>query len=219
MRKFRDREEAGRLLARKLRVLWHGNIDKSKTVVLALPRGGVPVAYEIAKTLEVPFEVLVVRKIGAPLHPEFGIGAVAEEGFQSVDWNLVKRVGASAEQVEEILDLEKSEVVKRLKKYRGDRTLPSLEGKTVLLVDDGLATGVTARVAAEFAKKKGATRVVLAVPVCPPETAKKFRADIGEMICLAEPELFYSVGQFFEDFSQVSDDEVVALLDLKLGAA
>lgn len=206
-RVFKNREEAGRLLAPKVKRFLKNDLPSA--LLLALPRGGVPIAFEIARALEIPMDVLLVRKIGAPFHPEYGIGAITEENYSWIDENSVNRVGATPLQIHEIMEHESAEIKTRLKKYRDDQPLPSLHGRTVILVDDGIATGVTARVAARYVKNRGAERVFLASPVCSQETAGELRSEIDQVICLDEPEVFLSVGQFYSDFEQVSDEEVV----------
>lgn len=207
---FENREEAGRLLAPKVRRFLKN--DFALALLLALPRGGVPIAYEIAKALQIPMNVLLVRKIGAPIHPEFGIGAITEDGYSWIDEVSASRVGASPAQIQKIMENESAEIKKRLRKYRDNQPLPSLQGRTVVLVDDGLATGVTARVAARYVKNRGAKQVFLVSPVCSQETASELREEIDQVICLDEPELFLSVGQFYRDFKQVTDEEVIELL-------
>lgn len=213
-RRFKNREEAGRLLAEKLAEPspQGASLREDNPLVLALPRGGVPVAYEIAKRLGLAMEVLVVRKIGAPTHPEYGIGAMIEGGYAWVDPRAAARAGATPEQIDEIVARERQEIEARVQKYRDGRPLPPLRGRTVILVDDGLATGVTARVAARFVEGQGAKRVILAVPVCAQSSADVLRAEVERLVCLSEPEFFHSVGLHFEDFEPVPDDEVRRLL-------
>jgi putative phosphoribosyl transferase len=211
---FADRREAGKALADKVATMPWNN-----AVLLALPRGGVPVAFEIAQRLRLPLDVLVVRKIGAPMQPELGVGAITEDGLFWVDERMVEYAGVSQEQIDYVAGMEREEVARRVRQYRGDRPLPELRGRTVLLVDDGLATGVTARVACAYVRHLGAERVVLAAPVCAPRTAESLRAEADEVICVSEPELFVGVGQFFADFSQTSDAEVEELLRKGRGQA
>ncbi|MGZ3659097.1 MAG: phosphoribosyltransferase family protein [Bdellovibrionota bacterium] len=181
-------------------------------LILALPRGGVPVALEIAKALEAPLDVLIVRKIGAPGHKELGIGAITENNHYWIDPRSMEYTGAHAVDVEQTLAEEREEVKRRIKLYREDRPLPRVKGRSVVVVDDGLATGVTARVACAYLKQQGAAEVILAVPVGSPRTAEVVRLEVDQLICLDEPDLFYSVGQFYEDFEQLEDEEVIELL-------
>jgi len=203
---FINRQQAGILLAERLR-----EMPLAEPLILALPRGGVVVAHEIAKALGAPLDVLVVRKVGAPIHPEFALGAVTEDGHFWLDSHAIRYVGADPAEVEQVLAREKEEVQRRIRLYREDRPLPSLRDRTVVLVDDGLATGATARVACAYLKQQGASDVLLAVPVCSYKTAELLRKEV-EVVCLDEPDLFYAVGQFYEDFTQVSDQEVIRLL-------
>lgn len=181
-------------------------------VVLALPRGGVPVASEISKRLNIPFDILIVRKIGHPFHPEYGIGAITEDGISWMDPEAVGLSRITPEQIQNVLEHEKNEITRRLKIYRQGRPITSLIGKTVILVDDGLATGVTARVAVDYARKNGASKIILAIPICSGHTARRLREEIDDVICLNEPTYFQSVGEFYQDFIQLSDEEVLELL-------
>lgn len=209
-RVFQDREQAGRLLAAHLKSLKLKNIEDG--VILALPRGGIPVAYEIARELQLPMEPLIVRKIGHPLQPEYGIGAVAEDGFHWLDPDAVGISEVSGKVLERIIADENEEVSRRISNYRRNQPLPPLTGRTVILVDDGLATGVTARVAARYVKSNGAKKVILAVPVCAERTAELIRNEIDDVVCLTEPASLMSVGQFYLNFRQLSDEEVIEIL-------
>ena len=205
--RFRDRRDAGRLLAQRLATeTWHD------PVILALPRGGVPVAFEIAQALRAPLDVLVVRKVGAPHHREFGIGAVAEGDVTIRDDAADRMVGVSAERFDRLAADERRELERRVQHYRGDRSLPQLAGRDVVLVDDGLATGVTAEAAIAAMHRSGAVRVVLAAPVSAADTAARLSA-LAEVVCLATPERFMAVGEWYEDFGQTSDAEVLELLE------
>ena len=208
---FLDRKQAGRRLASKLSVL---AADQFNTLVLALPRGGVPVAFEVAQALDLKLDVLIVRKIGHPQHPEYGIGAVTEDGTYHIDPDAVGTTGIATEQLNKVIEKEKQEVHRRIKLYRDGAPLPSVKGKTVILIDDGLATGVTARMAARFLKAQGAKRIVLAVAVCSHSTANWVRTEVDYVICCEEPTLFTSVGEFYKHFEQVSDADVVELLSI-----
>lgn len=205
--KFINRQQAGKLLAERLM-----GRPFQDPLVLALPRGGVPVALEISHSLGAPLEVLIVRKIGAPIFPEYGIGAVTEDGHFWLDPQAMHYARADASEVEEILAKEKAEVERRIIRYREGRPLPSLRGRSVIIVDDGLATGVTARVACHYVKQQGAKEVFLAVPVCSPRTGLKLDKQVDELICLHEPEDFRAVGEYYEEFHQLEDEEVISLL-------
>lgn len=187
-------------------------LDLSRTLVVALTRGGVPLGRRIAQELQVPLEVLVVRKVTSPFHREYGYGAVVEDGFFWVD--EVAAAGASATQAEIYarIEHEKRQIQSKVNIYRGGRTFPRITGKTVILVDDGLATGVTARVAVRFLRERGAERIILGVAVCSAESSTTMRPLVDDLCCLHQPELFGSVGQHFENFEPVSDEAVVKLL-------
>jgi predicted phosphoribosyltransferase len=204
---FRDRTDAGQQLALDL-------LDRHllSPIVLALPRGGVPVAFEVAAQLDAPLEVFVVRKVGAPLQPEYGIGAVAEGGSVVVDRQAVRALGLSAEALDRLVDAESKEVERRVRLYRGERALPELAGRDVIVVDDGLATGVTAEAALVALRAHHPRSLVLAAPVCAVDTALRLRGKADEVVCTDEPKLFGAVGWFYERFDQTSDDEVLALL-------
>jgi putative phosphoribosyl transferase len=207
--RFRDRSEAGRYLARALA----GYAGRDDVIVLALPRGGVPVGYELAKALGAPLDVFVVRKLGVPGHEEFAMGAIASGGLIVLDEGVVRRLGINREQIEQVVARELRELGRREAAYRGDRAPTELQGKTVILVDDGLATGATMRAAALAVQQRNPARVVVAVPVAAPETCDEFRGDVDEVVCAVTPEPFYAVGLWYEDFSQTTDEEVRELLD------
>lgn len=182
-------------------------------MVVALPRGGVPVAREVADALGAPLEVLVVRKLGAPHNPEYGIGAIAEGGARIFDPEALAVLGIDGGVLDAIVARESAELSRRVDAYRGGRPLASLAGRTVIVVDDGVATGVTDTVALRSIRHRAPARLVLAVPVCVPESAARLREEADEVVCLLEPPLLYGVGQWYRDFSQVDDDEVVAALE------
>lgn len=207
---FRDRTEAGRLLAQALR--GHGDHD---TVVLALPRGGVPVATEVARALHAPLDLLLVRKIGAPGDPELAIGAVAEGRPPAivVDEETLAWTGESAAFVQRAAAAELAEIARRRRVYLGDASPIPVDGRTVVLVDDGLATGSTVRAALQALRSRRPARIVLAVPVAPAETVVSLRSLVDELVCLQEPAIFHGVGAHYDDFHQVSDAEVIALLE------
>ena len=209
---FRDRREAGRLLGERLACL-----RDEHPVVLGLPRGGVPVAAEVAAALGAPLDILVVRKLGVPFQPELGFGAVGEGDVSVIDTDLVRRTGLAREEVAAVEARERDEVIRRVRRYRGDRPPVPITGRMVVIVDDGLATGATARAAVQVARAAGARNVVVAVPVAPPETVRLVESVADEVVCLLTPLRFTAVGQWYEDFEQASDDEVTALL--RRGAA
>lgn len=208
-RRFRDRTEAGRLLAERLR----GYAGRNDVVVLALPRGGVPVAYEVAMELGAPLAVFVVRKLGVPGYKELAMGAIASGGVVVLDEGLVRRLGISRTQLEDAIAREAQELERRENAYDGRRGPPKLEGKTVILVDDGLATGSTMRAAAMAVRELKPARVVVAVPVAAAETCDDFRDVVDEVVCDVTPRPFHAVGLWYENFSQTSDDEVRELLE------
>ena len=207
--RFRDRHEAGRLLAEKLSHLR----DRGDVLVLGVPRGGVVVAYEIARALHVPLDVYITRKIGAPYNPELAIGAIASDGQVVLDEELIRRLGIPQEYIGEEMERQKAEIQRRLAEYRGQRPPPPLAGRTVILADDGVATGATIRAAIQALRAQKPAEIILAVPVGPPETIAHLRAEADEVVCLSTPRLFWAVGAFYLDFSQTSDEEVKNLLE------
>src|SRR6516165_4402459 len=205
---FADRNDAGRRLAARL-----GHLRGEPVVVLGLPRGGVPVAFQVARALGAPLDVIVVRKLGVPFQPELGMGAVGEDGVRIVNDEVVSLTGVSGGEIAAVEAGERAELERRAKRFRGDRPRVALEGRTVVVVDDGIATGSTARAACQVARAQGAARVVLAVPVAPSGWQARIGRDADECICLHTPALFFAIGQFYADFSQTSDDEVVDRLE------
>jgi putative phosphoribosyl transferase len=179
-------------------------------VVLGLPRGGVPVAFEVARALDAPLDVIVVRKLGVPFQPELAMG---EGGARIVDREVVSAGRVSEAEFAVVEERERVELGQRARRFRGKRPRISLEGRTVVVVDDGIATGSTARAACQVARAQGATRVILAVPVAPPDSVERLSGDADEVIYLDTPEPFFGVGQFYSDFSQIKDTEVVDLLE------
>jgi putative phosphoribosyl transferase len=205
---FKDREDAGRRLAERL-----SRYRDERPVVFALPRGGVPVGYEISRALGVPLEVFVARKLGAPGQPEFGIGAVAPGGVRILNEEVVRRLGIPDDYIERITERETAEVERRLHHFRGDRPQPGVRGRTAILVDDGLATGVTARAATKALRRLEPRRLILAAPVCAAQTAELLGPEVDELICLEAPSDLGAIGFWYRDFSQTSDEEVVELLE------
>jgi putative phosphoribosyl transferase len=205
---FRDREDAGRRLAERLA----GYRDEG-SVVLALPRGGVPVGYEISRTLGTPLDVFVARKLGAPDQPELGIGAVAQGGVRVLNEDALEALAIPDGYIARAAEEETAEIERRLELLRGERPEPEVRGRTAILVDDGLATGVTARAAVAALRSHDPRRLVLAVPVCAAQTAKIPRSEVDELVCLEAPADLGAIGLWYEDFYQVPDEEVVGLLE------
>jgi predicted phosphoribosyltransferase len=206
-KRFADRAAAGRALAERLL-----EIELDAPIVVALPRGGVPVAYEVARALDAPLDIALVRKIGAPGRPELGIGALGEDGTVVVDRETVAALGVRRAEIEAIVDRESAELERRRKLYRGDRPAVDVSGRATILVDDGIATGVTTIAAAQMLRERGASQVLTAVPVCPATAVDHLREQLGELICLSAPARFGGVGAWYDDFAQTSDAEVIELL-------
>src|ERR1700687_2200903 len=205
---FRDRREAGRLLAAKLTAY----ANRPDVIVLALPRGGVPVAYEVARGLGTPLDVFVVRKLGVPGYEELAMGAIATGGVRVLNDQLVERLGIGEQTIEAIAARERQELERRERLYRGDRPPPDVRGRTVILVDDGLATGATMYAAIEALRQQNPARIVVAVPTASPETCEEMKTKADEVICAITPEPFHAVGRWYRDFSQTTDEEVGVLL-------
>jgi putative phosphoribosyl transferase len=205
---FRDRTEAGQLLAERLREYE----KRPETIVLALPRGGVPVGYEIATQLGLPLDVFVVRKLGVPGQPELAMGAIASGGVRVLNEDVLRAMPYAAANVAEITAEETQEVARRERDYRQDRPRPELDGRTVILVDDGLATGATMLAGIAALRQQEPAQIVVAVPVCPPETLVEIERVADETVALLAPPWFRGVGQFYQDFAQVSDETVRDLL-------
>jgi predicted phosphoribosyltransferase len=205
--RFRDREEAGRELASRL-----ARYADSSPVVLALPRGGVPVGAPVARALAAPLEVFVARKVGAPNQPELGIGAVAEGGVRVRDDDALRALEIDDDIFARLAVVEETELRRRVLRYRGARPFPDLSGRTAILVDDGLATGVTALAALQALRRFVPALLVLAVPVAPPSTLRRLEPHADDLVCLLAPESFAAVGYWYQDFHSVSDEEVLSLL-------
>jgi predicted phosphoribosyltransferase len=205
---FRDRSEAGRLLAEKLAAY----ANRPDVLVLALPRGGVPVAYEVARALGAPLDVFLVRKLGVPGHEELAMGAVATGGVRVLNDQVVRALGIPDYVIDAVTAWEQQELARRERLYRGDRPPPEVRGRTVILVDDGLATGATMYAAIQALRQQQPARIVVAVPTASPETCNELRKEVDDVICAITPEPFYGVGLWYEDFSQTTDEEVRDLL-------
>ncbi len=206
--RFIDRVDAGRRLGAAL-----SHIAAEHPVVLGLPRGGVVVAAEVAEALDAPLDVIVVRKLGVPGHEELAMGAMAEGGAMVVSDDLVRRLGISRSDLDAVRRREETEMARRLRAFRGDRSALDVTGRTVIVVDDGIATGSTARAALEDVRRRRASRVVLAVPVGADESLTTMRTAADEVVSLLRPRELWAVGQWYHDFSQTSDDEVVTILE------
>ncbi len=206
--RFQDRRDAGRRLASLLEPF-----RDELPVIVGIPRGGVPVAAEVARVLCAPLDVVVVRKIGAPRNPEFAIGALAEGGVHVLSDRTVRALGFSDAVVRALIVRAEGELVERLLLYRGAREPAQLSGRTAIVVDDGLATGLSALAAVRSLRERGATRVILAVPVASPESAQELRRYADEVVCVEEPAELWAVGYWYEDFRPTTDEEVAALLE------
>jgi predicted phosphoribosyltransferase len=207
-RAFADRREAGREVARLLQDMQF----TQEAVVLALPRGGVPVAYEIASALGATFDVMLVRKLGTPGHSELAMGAIASGGTRVINEDVVQALRIPQRDIDEVAAREQAELDRRERAYRGDRPLPSLADRTVILVDDGLATGSTMKAAVQAVKQHGPARIIVAVPVGAAETCRAIRELADDVVCARTPPDFSAVGQWYRDFSQTTDEEVMELL-------
>jgi predicted phosphoribosyltransferase len=206
--RFHDRVDAGRQLAVEL----SDYANQSDVLVLGLPRGGVPVAFEVARALNATLDVFLVRKLGLPGYEELAMGAIASGGIRVMNDDVMRMANVSPSMVEAVTEREKRELARREREYRGNRPQPEIRGHTVILVDDGLATGSTMRAAAEALKLEKPKRLIVAVPVAAPDTCDAFRDQVDEIICAITPEPFHAVGLWYEDFSQTSDEEVRELL-------
>lgn len=205
---FRDREDAGRQLARLLEP-YRG----PDTRVIGLPRGGVVVGYEVARALEAPLDVWVVRKIGAPFQPELGMGAIAEGGGVYLDGHIIRMVGATEEEVEDVMKHEARELERRVRAFRGGRPPVEVKGRTVVLVDDGIATGGTVRAAIRAIRPRGPRRLVLAVPVAATQSLEALAPEVDAVVCAISTPHLVAVGGYYLDFAQTSDEEVLSLLE------
>ena len=206
---FQDRAEAGRKLAERLA---HYS-NRPDVLILALPRGGVPVAFEVAEALKVPLDVLVVRKLGTPGQEELAMGAIASGGVRVLHDEVVRTWGISPREIEAITAKEQKELKRREQAYRGDRPFPDLHGRTLIVVDDGIATGTTMRAAITALAKQSPARLVVAVPVAPPSTYEELKREVRDVICLLMPEPFFGISLWYKRFPQTSDEEVRDLLE------
>ena len=209
IRGFRDRKEAGRLLAEKLAAY----MNRPDVIVLALPRGGVPVGFEVAKALHAPLDVVIVRKLGVPGQEELAMGAIATGGMQVLNKLVVRSLGISEAEIESAAARERLELERRERLYRGARPAPDIAGRTVILVDDGIATGTTMRVAITALKKQQPSRIVVAIPVAAWATCEDLECEVDEVVCLLSPEDLMAIGTWYADFTQVPDQEVCDLLE------
>jgi putative phosphoribosyl transferase len=208
---FQDRSDAGRQLARRLL----GYAGRRDVVVLALPRGGVTVGAEVARALGVALDVLVVRKLGVPGHEEFAMGAIASGGVRIISDDIVAALGVSEREMALVAAAGEEELARQERLFRGSRDFPDVRGRTIILVDDGLATGATMRAAASALRSQAPAWLVVAVPVAPKETCAGLRAEVDQVICLATPEPFHSVGTWYKDFHQATDEEVRLMLETR----
>lgn len=206
--KFRTRTEAGKILARELTAY----TDCKDLLVLGLPRGGVPVAYEVAKALDAPLDICLVRKLGVPGHKELAMGAITSGGIRVLNYDVVSSLGITSETIDQVTADELQELQRRDRAYRGDRPPLNVKNLTVILVDDGIATGSTMRAAITGLQQQQPKRMVVAVPVAPPESCEELSNLVAEVVCLKIPERMYAVGVWYEDFSQTTDEEVRYLL-------
>ena len=206
---FKDRRDAGRKLAQKLSA-YAGRPD---VLVLALPRGGVPVAHEVARALDAPLDVFIVRKLGLPGHEELAIGAIASGGVRVLNEDIVRGLRIPERVIEAVAERELRELQRRAHAYRGDRPAPDVRGRKVILIDDGLATGASMRAAVEALRAQNPAEIIVAVPTAAPETCAALEPEVDKIVCATTPEPFYGVGRWYEDFSQTSDEEVRALLE------
>lgn len=205
---FRDRYDAGRILATKLTAY----ANRPDVLVLALPRGGVPVAYEVARALNAPLDVFLVRKLGVPGQEELAMGAIASGGVRVLNRETVDALGIPDRVIEAVAAREQQELARRERLYRDDRPPPDVRGRTVMLIDDGLATGATMRAAAAALRQQGPARIVIAVPLAAPSVCREFEAEVDEIVCAVTPDPFYAVGLWYQDFSPTTDEEVRELL-------
>ena len=209
MTPFKDRRDAGRILTQKLSAYARGQ----NALILALPRGGVPVAYEVALTLNVPMDIFIVRKLGLPGREELAIGAIASGGIRILNRDIIRMLSIPEEVINFVARRELQELQRRERLYRGNRPSPEVRDQTIILIDDGLATGASMRAAVAGVRAQNPARIVVAVPAAAAETCDAFRSEVEEVVCAITPEPFYGVSRWYEDFSQVTDEEVRTLLE------
>lgn len=214
---FQDRRDAGRRLARLLAEEVKGTAGP--LLVVGLARGGLPVAAEVADALKAPLDVLIARKLGVPWQPELGVGAIAEGGPRILNEALIVEIGLDPASIDDVTRREQQELERRVRRYRGERSPIPVAGQTVIVVDDGLATGYTARAAIAALRARGAARVILAVPVAPSDTVTALGEAADRLVVVEQPETFMAIGEFYGDFSQVSDEEVIAILEAHRGSS
>ncbi len=208
MEKFIDRQQAGRILAEKLKEY----ANQPNVIALALPRGGVPVAYEIATALSIPLDVFIVRKLGVPEHEELAMGAIASGGTVFVNESIIRELSLKKSSIDVVIQSEQDELARREHVYRGDRPFPDLLGKKVILIDDGIATGATMQAAIIALRKHKPANIIIAVPVAARTTCEAMESQVDRLVCPLQPINFYAVGLWYEHFSQTTDDEVIKLL-------
>jgi len=206
---FLDRRDAGQILAQELAEY----ANRPDVIVLALPRGGVPVAYEVARALHAPLDIFLVRKLGLPGHEELAMGAIASGGVRVLNQDLIQALNIPGWVIDGVAEQEQQELERRERAYRGDRPRPDVRGKTVILIDDGLATGASMRAAVASLREQGPARIIVAVPTASPETCEEFKAEVDQIVCATTPQPFLGVGAWYEDFSQTTDEEVRRLLE------
>jgi len=205
---FRDRTEAGQVLARCLQQYK----NQPDVLILGLPRGGVPVAYEVAREMKAPLDVFIVRKLGVPGHEELGMGAIATGGVRILQDGIVRELGISPQTIEAVSAREQAELERRERLYRGDRPAPTIKGRTIVIVDDGLATGSTMKAAIQAVRQQDPRQVIVAVPTAPSETCEQLKGSADEVVCALTPEPFFAVGGSYADFTQITDEEVRDLI-------